>query len=685
MNNWSSRFYTAVVVGVLALAGCGGGGGGGAPAAPAPPPTGPSPTCTGAEAFSAVADTAAVIDKAAGAVVAGCTGPITNIVWTQTGGPTVALLSAKTQAISFEPPTAGNYTFSVSFDDATGVRRTANVSTVAAAAATPFVVHARADQAVRKGGRASLRAWPPAAAGESITWTQTAGPLAVIDTTNQDQNRLLFTAPDVARDTALVFRVTKRGPSGETDSDDVLVLVENYAQAPADPAGTGPYAFSDSHVSRVYPYRAGGPFARALVRCTYEANLQYSGPGANLCPLSTLPFLHQTTGGAVPTVSQIMDRVVVSHDWMGRAFEDFLTTQLSGNDDLKLLFNGVTAIVIGAHVRPSFYYALTGAIYLDADNFWLTAEQRDVIDETPDFRSDFDRDLNYSTAWRYTSTTGGTTQSIFVNFPATSRIARDQSYLLAESGWLLYHELGHASDFLPPAARGGLNSSLSAWDNIAPRYGDGLNCDDFLPSDLLCSAFPLQSQEMLGLARVKYSGATASDVQRTYTATQVGAFFAPDRATDDYNYTTIREDIAMVFEEFMMARNHQWRRDVAFTDKINSATIGSSLTVRWGQRGRVGEANVKPRVQFVVGQLAPWVLAADPNAVQNLPPPLQMRAGDSWTGNLALPAPLAGKAGIQALRLTPLEFGAERAMLLRDVSRHHDGSPNDRIVQRLRR
>jgi hypothetical protein len=683
MNRRPSRFFAAVVVGVLA--GCGGGGGGGSAPTPVPPLTGSSPTCTGSEAFSAIADVNAVVDKAAGAVVAGCAGPITNIVWTQTGGPTgVTLLSAKSQAISFEPPVAGNYTFSVSFDDATGVRRTANVSTLATAAASPFVVHARVDQAVRKGGKASLRAWPAAAAGESITWTQTAGPLATIDTTNVDQNRLLFTAPQVVRDTALVFRVTKRGPSGETDSDDVMVLVENYEQAPADPASTGPYVFSESHVSRVHPYRANGPYAPALVRCTYEANLQYFGTNANMCPLSALPFLHQTTGGGVPTVSQIMDRVVVSHDWMGKAFEDFLTTQLNGNDDLKRLFNGVTAIVIGAHVRPSFYYALTGAIYLDADNFWLTAEQRDVIDETPDFRSDFDRDLIYSSAWRYTSTTNGTTQSIFVNFPATSRIARDQSYLLAETAWLLYHELAHASDFLPPAERPRLGNdlSLSAWGFIEPLYTAGT-----LPSNQLNAnpAYALQNSEMRGLAEVKFVGATATALQRTYTPDMVAGFFAPDRATDEYGYhPSLREDIAMVFEEFMMARNHQWRRDAAFTDKITSTTTGADLIVRWGQRGRVGDTNVKPRAQFVVGQLAPWVLAVDPNAVQNLPPPLQMRPGESWTGNLALPAPLGGMAGIQSLR-RPLDFGLERAMLLRDVGRHHGATPNDRFVKRLGR
>ena len=123
-----------------------------------------------------------------------------------------------------------------------------------------------------------------------------------------------------------------------------------------------------------------------------------------------------------------MDRVLVSHDWMGKNFEDLVTANQS-NTDLLRLFNGVTAIVIGAHVRPSFYYSATGAIYLDADNFWLTAEERDVIDEAPDFRSDFGRDLQYSSLWRYVE---GST-SIFFPWSATSRTPRDLGFVLKEA------------------------------------------------------------------------------------------------------------------------------------------------------------------------------------------------------------------------------------------------------------
>jgi hypothetical protein len=675
MSHSFQLLRVALLAFIVFVSACGGGDGGGGTIAPppvVPPSVGPSPTCTGTEAWSAVADATVAVGRAAGAVLAGCTGPVSDPVWTQTAGPSVTLQSARSQAISFEPPSAGTYSFSVAFRDAGGIERTATISTTAAVPATPVSVLVRVDQAVRKGGNTSLRAWPPIASGETLTWTQIAGPQATLDTS--DPNRALFAAPEVNRDTTLVFRVTRRSASGATDSDDVYVLVENYAQAPPDPSNNGPYVFSDTHVSRVFAYRGAGPFAAVLVGCTFEANLQYVGAGANTCPLATLPFLHQTTGGAVPTVDQIMDRVIVSHDWMGQVFEDFLRTQAT--DDMKRLFNGVTAIIIGAHVRPSYYYALTGAIYLDADNFWLTAEQRDVIDETPDFRSDFDRDLQYSGVWRYAFNN----QSIFVNTPPTSRIARTQSYLLSEAGWLLYHELGHASDFLPPAERAGLNVALSPWANISPRFVAAA-----LPSDQLSAAFPLMSAEMRALAQVKFVGATADATQRAYLPTDVAGFFSPDRATDEYNYSTTREDLAMVFEEFLMVRNHTFRRDVAITDKIGPSTTSATLIVRWGQRGRVGEAAIKPRAELIVQHLAPWILAADSNAVSNLPAPLPMRAGDTWAGNLVLPAPPLGMAG--ALSLTQVtDFESDRALLTRAMGRGHGHlNPNERWMRRIGR
>jgi len=585
-----------------------------------------------------------------GTTIGGCQGPLRSVQWTQTAGAAVALLSDKSGAISFLPLAAGTYSFRADVVDTNGAAASATVDIPVVASADSTRVDVRNDQAVRQGGNVSLRAWPTLAPGDavqSVTWKQTLGPPVIVDTS--DPLRALFTAPMVAPDTIVGFTATLRTTQGNVATDEAFVLVESQAQAP----NASEYVFSGDHVSRVYAYKPAGQYAAVLQRCVYDPQLQWAGGGKNTCPLVTLPFLAQDTGGNEPTVAQIMDRVVVSHDWIGAAFEQFISR--SDMTDVRRLLNGVTAVVIGAHVRPSFYFGLTGAIYLDADNFWLTPEQRDVIDETPDFRSDFDRDLGYSGVWRYALNNN----NIFQFFPPTSRSTRTVDYLVFESAWLHYHELGHAGDFLPPAVRGSLNPTLTAWDNIGPRYSASQ-----LPSDALAQQLPLTSTIMRALAQVEFFGVTADATQRTYTPQQVGDFFRADRASDEYNYTTVREDIAMLFEEFMMYHRHGIRRDVAITDKITPATTGNTLIVRWGQRGRSGAAAVAPRVKLAVQNIAPWV---DPNLVDVLPAPLDMRAGESWNANLILPAP-PGTVSVQSLA-TPAARAADVWRLERAVRR----------------
>ncbi len=147
-------------------------------------------------------------------------------------------------------------------------------------------------------------------------------------------------------------------------------------------------------------------------------------------------------------------------------------------------------------MRPSFYYSATGAIYLDADSFWLTAEERDVIDEAPDFRSDFGRDLQYSGLWRYVE---GTT-SIFFPWSATSRTPRDLGFVLKEAAWLLYHELGHCL---------GLRSRRGARfaEHRAVGVGEhrtALSGEPVAVGPDVDSQYPLTSQQMKALAQIKF-------------------------------------------------------------------------------------------------------------------------------------------------------------------------------------
>ena len=87
-----------------------------------------------------------------------------------------------------------------------------------------------------------------------------------------------------------------------------------------------------------------------------------------------------------------------------------------------------------------------------------------------------------------------------------------------------------------------------------------------LPSDGLAQAYPLTSVEMKGLGQVMYQGATPTTLQKSFTAAQVGMYFSGDVANDDYAYSTSdgansREDLAMLFEEFMMSHRHGVQRD----------------------------------------------------------------------------------------------------------------------------
>jgi hypothetical protein len=627
---------------LVLLVSCGGGGGASEPA-PAPA----SDLCATGVAFGTAMRAQARVGKNAAAALLGCSGAIGAPRWTQTAGPAVTLLSHQSQTISFDPPAAGRYAFNVAFTDAAGSARTQAV-TLDVGAGTPLLT-LRASHSVRMGGNVSVRAWPAAGTGvQSIQWTQLEGPAVSLNTS--DPYVAIFSAPAVSSDTLIRLRATLTTTGGAIDSDEVMVLVERHGQASPNDAGA---LWAGAHVSRVHPFRTASPYADDLVPCAYDAGQRAD----NLCALSRLPFLAQQNGGTPPTVEQVMDRVLVSHDWLGRNFEAFLRTQDAQGDFRRMLMS-TTAIVLGTHVRPSFYFAGTGAIYLDADNLWLTPAERDTVSEVPDFRSDFDRDLSYGAAWRYVQNN----QSIFVFFDPRSRVNRDATALLHETGWLMYHELGHALDFLPPSAYGGLNSSLSAWANIAPRFAAGQ-----LASDVLSLQFPLTSAVLRGLAQVKFVGATADAAQRAYTPIEIAVSFTSDIATDEYNYTTAREDAAMTLEELLMSRRRSIQRDMAITDKITAGTTGNTLLVRWGQRGRIGDAAIKPRARALAQALVPWF---DANEVDNLPLPLAMRPDESWVANLALPAPLPAANREMALSMREQRDRFQKE--LRRMAHHRD-------------
>ena len=645
------RLPAALSIAVFITACGGGGGGGGAPPAPAPVPAPmPNPTPTPAcAAIQIVADADVAGGKTAGASVLSCGAPLVSINWTQVSGPTVSLPAAGSPTVAIETRDSGAIRLRASAVLADGSSASATTDINVGAPATGSYLTLRVDHSVRPGADTSIRAWPVLAEGDSlssIVWSQVSGPTVKMDT--NDPRVMMFKAPAVSAvpaDTALRFRATMTTTSGKVDTDDVLVSIDRQATAP------------EGHIfertARVYPYRPGSAYAGVLVRCTYDVGLFYnSASNNNLCSANTLPLLQAEAGvGATPSVAQIMGRVLVSHDFLGANFERFLTNQ-DPYGDFKRLLAGTTAIVIGSHVRPSFYTAASGAIYLDANNLWLTPEQRDVVTEVPDYRSSFDDALNFTGVGRAVKNNDYARPT----YPSTQRNARPEEVLLVVLGRLMYHELAHAGDYFPPSDRS-LNGSQSIWANVVPRISARST-----PSDVLATQFPLRSTEMKGLGQVMYQGTIASALQKGYTAAQVGEFFGGDIASDDYAYSTngesnSREDLAMLFEEFMMAYRHGVQYDVGYTNVFKEGMTSRDLIVSWGQRGRIGTPAIKPRIKLVLQRVAPWI---DLAAVDALPAPIQMPVNRSWEDNLVLSTGTA-MSKVSARRVVPDEVEAARA------------------------
>ena len=541
--------------------------------------------------------------------------------WEQLEGPEVFIANPDSSVLAFEMPEDATARFRLTVTDIDGDSVAGELTLTAEGLARG--IHVRRDHEVVEGNAVSLRlgrdhaiahlmAEDPElteedaylAVGEmdrNVVWRQIEGPEVLMDLENPE--RTLLYAPLVEQDTLLVFEVQEI-IGIETYTDLVYVFVND------DPLVL---SHEQSVVSLVHAYRPNSPWSEALIECVYSQHLYTQG----ICARERLPLLGMEVGG-VPTIDDIMNRVVVSHDWMGQRFEEFLRDR-DPHDDFRTLMSSVSAVVLSYDVRPSFYSSATTAIYLDPNNLWLLPEERDTLNEAPDYRSSFGEALQFLVVWRYVKD-----NEYAYTYPSLSRrIERDWDGVEALLASLLYHELAHATDYFPPEVFDSIEGETYV-DALENRRGD-------LLSDRLTDSFPLSSSEMFELAQVRYRGVEATAEQSDFSPDNVATFFPPDRANSFYSYTSTREDLAMLFEELMMSHRYGIQQDIAITDRPEVLSA-STITVAWGQRGRAAEPQLAERAAFAIDQVLPEL---DGTAVIDaLPTPVPMRVGESWLDNL---------------------------------------------------
>lgn len=377
---------------------------------------------------------------------------------------------------------------------------------------------------------------------------------------------------------------------------------------------------NDGTQSSVY---ADSTYSAEVIGCAFaiEADMEQ-------CDLGTLPLIGMETSS--PSKNDIANRLITSQDWMGVRFMQVLDEL---PPDILLLFKSVTAIVIDDNINPSFYTGLTGAIYINPNGLWLTKSEQDSIKPKEDSRIGFGDNLNFISLWRYLKDGRYTSSST----EAASRPLSDIELPLAA---LLYHELAHANDFLPPETHSSLASSDKVYEAIEKIYE---NTSTSLISQDLAENLPLSSSEMIGLADVAFYGETASREQMAYTAADVGALFAEDAANDDYNFTSydkvlFHEDVAMLFEELMMKYHYDLDRELAFTTaSVDYSPFCNDYFIGWGQSGRIGDPLVKARASLVAQRLLPDDQALI-SFISSLNTPTQTAVGGDWCAPFRLAA-----------------------------------------------
>lgn len=451
----------------------------------------------------------------------------------------------------------------------------------------------KADRAARSGATVNLY-FDTGTSIDSNEWQirQIQGATAKI-TRGDDGATAVVSLPETNHEQVLVFEAQLKSNPAVKDSAYVLLQPTNGSSAPyfCQSPSSGAYCLPTTPLNHHYAYKAKSPVADILADCVMSYQVNEGG----MCHLAYLPFIGQVN--PEPSIDDIMDRVVVSHDWMAKNFELFLR-QYDRHDDFKRLLRSATAIVISDNVKPSFYWGGTGTMYLSADYLWMTPEQRAVLSSPKDYRAQYMQTFDYLFDFDYERNK----QSVMFNsdyYPSLNK-GRSLETIALPLASLLYHELAHANDYFPQQQLHRTDGySIAQLAKLAPYE---LISDSSSVSNDLTSSYPLTNGMLKGLAQVWYGGRTPTAIQLNYQGEQVADAYFTDRANDEYGYYTAQEDVAMLFEEAMMLTRFGVNRYSMLMDNSQSVP-----TIIRGQKNRISDPMINNRVNLVTAKILPEV------------------------------------------------------------------------------
>lgn len=333
-------------------------------------------------------------------------------------------------------------------------------------------------------------------------------------------------------------------------------------------------------VGEVKPYYSNASYADKMSTCIYADTDEKS------CKISDLPLIGINNDSIL--VEDILKRTLVSHQFLGDIFKQVL---LKMKPDMLQMFGAVSAVVISDKINPSFYYNVSGAIYLSGRFFWRDYEEWELLTKVTDFR----KNAGLPFQFQFQSDYRANGKSLY------ERVDRDTQSIDEISNKLfrlLFHELAHANDFFPNS----FYSKTNFEKNIT--YAEVSN-ERYEKLELISQQMPTktESKKLDRIGQILFQEEPSTPIDSLISAEEVIEEFKNDVASDFYAYSTPFEDLAMLTEESLMFYYYNMYRYVVII-KLPKAYFEApkdyEYNIAWGTKGRILGPNIKGRAVYAI-------------------------------------------------------------------------------------
>lgn len=289
------------------------------------------------------------------------------------------------------------------------------------------------------------------------------------------------------------------------------------------------------------------------------------------CTPAKVPLLSMKNREFTPDF--ILENTLVSHQFLADTFKEFLNS-LEDQTLLKM-FNAVSGIIISDQLASSFYYGLNGMIYLNANYFWKTQEEKAKLKyQRRDGRFEFDKRAKIGNSLDYVK------ENQRIN-PLKWKEERTLSDLSPNLKRLLYHELSHANDYFPATMHDSIDTQKF--------YGE-LRKERLDNKEIVSQRIEVPSSfGTYEYAEFYVYGYLVNPDSYVFTREDFLNEFVSDNGMVFYSYVTTREHLAMIMQSYFMLFIEGYEScNSAFEDDREA----NKFEYFWFQKNRVLQPNI---------------------------------------------------------------------------------------------